>query len=261
MTGLLPIPGLPPIPLQSPALVRVLDRIRYALNDDDEYAEFFWFAREYPRVYRYHLNHATARLRAIHQRYIRLHARFSERLKNESSDMVEIAEANQYVSKIYWDFEAYLSAISSGLDVLARILGTAYSSQTPPSFNKFCSKNELSGVADLLRRAREQWVIRMKDYRDCFVHYTPVDYLNFVLCRRYRDGWQMSCRLPVNPNVRDMQGFRFSRRVELLKYALTVFRHMRALDRKVGTMIWREYRAGRYPLRVNHLFFVGSRHR
>ena len=61
------IPALPPFRTLSPEVVRVLDRIRFDLDQSssDEHAEFTWFAREYPRCYRYHLDCADFRLRTI----------------------------------------------------------------------------------------------------------------------------------------------------------------------------------------------------
>ncbi len=60
-----PIPILPlPVvdtrasALASPHVVRVLDRIRFEVMDDHpdgETDEFAWFAREYPRAYRHHM--------------------------------------------------------------------------------------------------------------------------------------------------------------------------------------------------------------
>jgi hypothetical protein len=83
--------------------------------------------------------------------------------------------------------------------------------------------------------------------------------MTFVECGLYADGWHVRCKLPVNPNVRDIERFRFSRRVELLDYCLALHRHMRALDRKVAKSISRAYAHGEYPQRINDLFFVGSR--
>lgn len=255
------LPEFPDIPLQSPEVVRVFDKIRFELDADEKYDEFCWFAREYPRIYRYHLDHAKLRLRLIHERYLSAHRYFSEQLKTASDNVFEMSISSQQSHEIYWDFEVYLSAVNIALDILARILGTAYHDQTPPSFNKLCKKSSLSGPVDLLQDAKRRWVSRMKDYRDCFIHYTPVDTMTSLVCRLYSDGWDVRCKLPVNPNVRDIGGFRFSRRVELLKYSLTIYRHMKALDRKVAKWISRAYADKMYPQQINHLFFIGSRQR
>jgi len=254
-----PLPELPDFQLRSPEVVRVLDKIRFELDADEKYDEFCWFAREYPRIYRYHLEHAELRLRLIHERFISAHRYFAEKLQTSSNTVFAMSIGNQQSYEIYWDFEVYLSAVNIALDILARILGTAYHDQTPLSFNKLCGKSSLTGPVDLLRDAKRRWVSRMKDYRDCFVHYTPVDHMTSLGCRLYSDGWYVRCKIPVNPNARNILGFRFSRRVELLRYSLTIHRHMKALDKKVAKWISRAYGDKSYPQRINHLFFIGSR--
>jgi hypothetical protein len=133
--------------------VCVLDRIRSELGGDDNYGEFCWFVREYPRIYRYHLDHAKLRLRAIYSRYVAAHRYFAKQLEPASENLLGTSVGGQQSNEIYWDFETYLSALNSALDVLARIIGTAYAAQTPVSFNKLCSKAALSGLVDLLREA------------------------------------------------------------------------------------------------------------
>ena len=56
-------------------------------------------------------------------------------------------------------------------------------------------------------------------------------------------------------------GFRYSRRVELLKNSIATYRNMMTLDKKVAEDIRRSYRAGNYPLRIKNLFFLGARER
>jgi hypothetical protein len=68
------IPELPPLLPGSPEVVRTFDRIRRMLDDRDEFAEFCWFAREYPRCYRFHFNGAEFRLTSIHTVMSALHA-------------------------------------------------------------------------------------------------------------------------------------------------------------------------------------------
>jgi hypothetical protein len=256
---LLPLPDLPAFSRYSPEVVRVLDVIRFELDDNDAFGEFTWFAREYPRVYRYHFDHAESRLKDIHHRYQAAHRHFATELSKASPTCFGMSVGNAETLKVYWDFEAFLNTVSTSLDVLARIVGTAYNEQTPPSFYKFCKKAHLHGCAKILRRAQTRWVSRMKDYRDCFVHYTCVDTILHFSCNQYTDGFELRCRLPTNPNVRDILGFRFSRRVDVLRYAISIYRNMLALDRAVASQIQRDYDAGQYPKRTTHLFFIGAR--
>jgi hypothetical protein len=169
-----PLPPLPDLTLRQPAVVAALDHVRARLDDED-HAEFYWFAREYPRNYRYHLDHAAYRLRLIYQNYQRCHAEFSERLVFASPDTFEMGSFHPHTYEIYWDFEAYLNSLSSALDSLARITGLFYKQETPVSFTRLCAKKDLDGVIRILQSAQHRWVKRLKDYRDCLVHYTPID--------------------------------------------------------------------------------------
>jgi hypothetical protein len=254
---------LPPMrELRSPEVVRVLDAIRNELDDSDHHAEFSWFAREYPRCYRYHLDAADYRLRTIHQLLTEVGSDLAKRVESDDGKLVEASIGGFSVNRIYWDFESYLANISTALDLLARIVGPAFSEQRPVSFSKFCTK--LSDNEPFLKsflRARSRWVLRMKDYRDCFVHYTPVDTLLMVGIRRSPRGWELRAKLPTNPNVREIMGFRYSQRVELLRYACTLHRHMTALDRAVAREIYRLFKNRGFPIRGRELFFIGGRSR
>ena len=253
-----PVPGLPRLIDNSPEIVRILDIIRQELDDKDaeKYGEFCWFAREYPRCYRYHLECADFRLKTIHELYIDVHTDLSKLL---SPDSYEIAIGDKRVQQIYWDFESFLSEINIALDLLARVVGSAFETQMPVHFNALCKKQNSNPILEKMQSARERWVLKLKDYRDCFVHYTPIDtMLSISLVQRW-NGFHIWGKLPTNPNIRDIVGFRFSKRVELLKYACTVYKHMTALDRVVAKEILRTYRRNEYPRRLTNLFFVGGR--
>jgi len=260
------LPSLPPMRvLSSPEVVKTLDVIRRRLEDqdeiagDDEHAEFCLFARDYPRCYRFHLDCADYRLTSIYEQYEAVWIDLTE-LANRNPGGFEYAIADRRVERIYWDFESYLSEVNIALDLLTRIAGVGYPQHTPANFNRFCKSSLNGGLVEVLRIARKRWVLKLKDYRDCFTHYTPIDTfltLKLLLCQ---DGtFDLRGKLPINPNIREILGFRFSRRVELLRYAITVHRHMTALDRTVAREIWRAFRSGEYPNRRTGLFFVASR--
>jgi len=255
------IPDMPPLLPGSPEVVKVFDRIRRALDDRDEFAEFCWFAREYPRCYRFHFNGAEFRLDSLHRIMSKLHDRLMKEAETMSGGCFEHGVSDRSVEQVYWDFESFLSEVNIALDLLARVVGPAFRQQTPPSFNKLCKSAIEHPVIEILRKAQNRWVDRLKDYRDCFTHYTPVDTLLLVSLRYYPSGWQLRARLPINPNVREILGFKFSRKTELLGYALRTYANLRALDRAVASQIWKLFRAGEFPQRHEHLFFLGTRHR
>jgi hypothetical protein len=255
------LPPLPSFGIASPAVVLIHDKIRYELGDLEDFAEFCWFAREYPRCYRFHFNGAQFRLKSLYGLMLSVRADLIQRVSQETGDIFECGLWDMRVAQIYWDFESFLSEVSIALDLLARIVGPAFSEESPPSFNRLCKWHGSHPILDLFRRAQKRWVQRLKDYRDCFTHYTPVDTKLMVAICRYADGWEVRASLPTNPNVREILGFRFSRRVELLRYALRVHNHFIALDRAVARALSRLYRHKSYPVRKDHLFFVGSRSR
>ncbi len=214
---------------------------------------------EYARVFRYHLGHAEHRLSDIYATYERYHARYSEQVRGFGSTS-ESKVFDSDVEVLYWDFEAFLSATSCALDIVARILTTGFASPVPVSFNKFIKKAD-GPFRDILVRANQEWVARFKDYRDCFVHYTPIDRLPMIGVTRYMDGFELRCRLPTNPNKRENVHFRYNRRTELLRYSLHVHRKLRKLDADIAETIARLHAAGLFPVRTTNLFGVSIRQR
>jgi len=256
------VPSLPQTrTYESPQIVLILDRIRRELDDKDGFEEFCWFAREYPRCYRFHFDGADFRLRTMHQTLSVIYEHLAEQAATSTDQTFEVATGSHSVSQLYWDFESYLSEVNVALDLVARVVGPAFKQESPPSFNRLCKQTQGHVLLDLFRSAQRRWVRRLKDYRDCFTHYTPVDTLLVVALRRYPTGWELRAKLPVNPNVREILGFRYSRRVELMRYAISTHKHMTSFDRGVAKAIWNLYRNGAFPVRKDHLFFVGRRTR
>ena len=257
-----PVPALPRFFSHSPEVVRTLDRIRFELErgdldeDDPRLGEFAWFAREYPRCYRHHLDCAEFRLHTIHGLISEIHAELAPSVA-ANPDMFGSSIGGFRVSRIYWDFESYLCEINNALDLLARIAGLIYRRQTPPNFNRLCNTREgHTSMLSIMQGARSRWVTRMKSYRDCFTHFTPVDTMLHVGLTQYGDGFHIRAKLPANPSAREILDFRYSRRVELLRYAITVWRHMSALDHAIAKQIAADYSTGTYPARITGLFSV-----
>lgn len=243
----------------SPQIVRVFDRIRKRVEDLDGFEEFWWFAREYPRCFRFHADAAQFRLKSIHAAMESIGAKLVRDSQARGGQSFEEGVSGHDVEQIYWDFESFLSEVSISLDMLARIVSPAFIQHSPPSFSKLCKWSHSHPLLDILRAAKGRWVDRVKDYRDCFIHYTPVDTLLIVVIRYYRDGWELRAKLPTNPNVREILGFRFSRRTELLRYAIATYANLMELDRRVARAIWTLHRADQFPQRREDLFFLGSR--
>jgi hypothetical protein len=245
-------------------LVRVLERIRFELTKShpgEEMDEVARFVREYPRAYRYHLACADFRLETISHLYLELHHELAAKVTGDLG-LFEVSLNDRRVQRIYWDFESFLTETSIALDLLVRIAGICYKDEMPPSFNRFCRRSEPGdSLLALFHSSQIKWVNRLKDYRDCFTHYTPVDTMLSICMVRRKNGWETRCKIPSNPNEREIQRFRFPLRDGLLRFAFSVRRNMQKLDNDVALHIGRGYEEGRYPKRTRGLFFVGRRER
>ena len=262
---LAPLPDFTPLRF-SPELVRILDDVRFGpLSDSDEYAEFCWFLREYPRIYRHHFDHAEYRLHSIRSAYEYHHAKAAEKLASEK-DPNNFAGSAHYsrpgqpyaTFAIYWDFESFLQSVGTSLDIATRVIGTTFREDISPNFNQFCKKGPAGRIKDIFLATQSRWVTKMKAYRDCFTHYTPVDTILSVVLKEYSDAWEVRCKLPVNPESREILRFRYSRRVELLRYAIRTYKNLVSFDRAVAEEISRLYRAGEYPKKCTNLFRLGK---
>jgi len=259
--NLKPLPVMPEIKQSSPEITKIFDFIRFDLEKqegDGQYAEFCWFVREYSRAYRYHIECSEYRLERIYSIYEDALDYFDDQIKKIDEKCFGMSFSNKNAYIVYWEFESFLSSISIALDLLARLIGTAYKDHMPPSFNKICKK-DLEGPIRDLQRANSIWVFKLKDYRDCFVHYTPVDTLLNISANLYSDGWEVRAKLPINPNVRDILNFKYNRRIELLKYTIATYKHMIALDKRLANSILKLYKTKQFPVRINNLFSVGVR--
>jgi len=263
VANFLGVRALPPMrSYRSPEVVRTFDELRKKLEDHGGYSEFCWFAREYPRCYRFHMDGADFRLRTIHALMTAIYGELSRAAASDSTGrLFGVSVSDARVLRIYWDFESYLSEISASLDLLARIVGPAFRQDSPPSFSKLAKRKDSHPLVLLFRKAERLWVGRLKDYRDCFVHYTPVDTQLSVSLTKFDSRRELRAKLPVNPNVRDILGFRYTQRVELLAYAISVHKRMSSFDKAIATAVWRLHREGFFPLRTERLFFLGQRYR
>jgi len=266
----------------SPHIVLLMDTIRNDLEDKDleQYGEICWFLRKYPRIFRYHLECLEYRLSHIRRIYCDAYDELCSNafikepdLKNVSgitkeeidslcnSELFEISFSNIKTKVLYWEFESLLSAVNISLDIMVRILGTAYKEQLPPNFNKACKKKEPDEIINFMKSEKENWVNIMKDYRDCFTHYTPVDTLLSIKAIKCQNEWMIYGKLPINPNERDITRFEYDFERDVLSYSIDVYRKIKNFDKCISQIIEDRYKMGNYPLRTNGLFSVGRRER
>jgi len=101
---ILPLPVLPEPKLESPAVVHFFDRARSDLESNPNSSDFCWFAREYPRCYRHHVEHAELRLRQTAGTSSFLLNRYTVMLTQMDTRLaLEIASHDVITAKeVYW---------------------------------------------------------------------------------------------------------------------------------------------------------------
>src|SRR5215475_1597559 len=103
------LPALPSFSKSSPAVVLIHDKIRRELDDVEGFEEFCWFAREYPRCYRFHFDGAEFRLQSVYRLMRSVRSELAGRISAPDGDMFETSLSDIRVAQVYWDFESYLS--------------------------------------------------------------------------------------------------------------------------------------------------------
>jgi hypothetical protein len=255
------IAEIPLFKKSSPKIVLTYDKMRFELEkvDAEKHAEFYWYAREFPRYFRYHFDNIEYRLTKIHKLYsFHLEDFKSKYDSKRDENCYEMTISNPYTFQVYWEFEALLNAISTALDILARISGLEFIDQTPVSLNNLAKKKDLFGVVEILRNAKLDWIDEMKNLRDCFVHYSPVDSRPYLTFYRTETMWKIWGKLPTNPNIRVADAFEFSKNLDLLKYSIKLYEKLNILDNDISIYIENLYE-GHFPKRIENLFFIGRR--
>lgn len=263
---------------ESPEIVLLMDRVRYNLENqkDESFYEVCWFLREHPRIFRHHFECAQYRLFNIYSIYRQLLSDFEYKLSEDSagvgtvleiaelekkSQLFELSISDLRIKVLYWDFESLLASICMSLDTMARILSVAYKEQLPASFNQASKKKERDEIIDFLVSEKTAWVDGLKDYRDCFTHYTPVDTLLSMKLVREEMDWVVWGKLPSNPNERDITRFEFSPEYDVLCYSIEVFSKLVNFDHEISKILESRYNRGVFPVSTSGLFYVGKRER
>ncbi|MFA6201374.1 MAG: hypothetical protein WC679_13315 [Bacteroidales bacterium] len=269
--------------LKSPNIVLLMDKIRFELENckNDQFNEICWFLREYPRIFRHHLECLEYRLENIHAIYIDAYNKLNNKLDNlndelndlkscilsndemkilPNAELWEMSFSDIKTKVMYWEFESLLSAANISLDIMTRILSTAFKEQLPPNFNKACKKEEDSnGIIAFMKSEKDDWVSSLKDYRDCFTHCIPVDTLLSIKAIKEDDEWFIYGKLPINPNERDITRFDFDYKNDVLKYSIFIYEKVKYFEEYISLKIENMYSTGLYPVRINNLFSVGRR--
>ena len=227
----------------------------------EELVEFNWFADQYPSVYAYYKRCAFHRAISIQTAYQDAHAAMVDRISGLKDRPDSVDSLSTKALQTYWDFDACLVAVSTALDVLTRVAGTAYEGDKSPTFGKFCKKNkDTLGVAKYIVNAKTSWVDRFKTYRDCLVHFTcSTQYHSFTAELQSVDEYKLRCVLPDNPNQREMLRFTHSNGEDVYVFAANCLNNLHELESKVAEKLLEDYQNEEYPKQTKRLFTLGKR--
>src|SRR5687768_15588284 len=87
-------------------IVATYDKIRFNLDSkSDEYSEFSWYAREFPRYYRYHLDNIQFRIASIHNLYsLHINEFEIDKEKDFGGRLFGSGISTRHSFQIYWEF-------------------------------------------------------------------------------------------------------------------------------------------------------------
>lgn len=125
----------------------------------------------------------------------------------------------------YYEFDAWLSSAIRVYDTSRYILWDAYrgTGSMPSSFDRVIETAK--GIpGDLKQRLEQSWLTygaRIKAYRDCIHHYSPLDFGMSTARATALSGliWSTQMHIPDNPEARSKTNFRFDNRLDALTFA------------------------------------------
>ena len=130
-----------------------------------------------------------------------------------------------YQLEPYFELDALLTGARRAYDASRYLLWSAFGSTkggVPSNFKKtlaVCSKlpPELRGILE------ESWCNygeRLTDYRDCIIHYTPIDFgMGSASMNKLDSGvWSVMMRIPDNPEAKSKSAFTYAKNLDALTY-------------------------------------------
>ncbi|HOR18516.1 MAG TPA: hypothetical protein PLE10_01630 [Brevefilum sp.] len=128
-------------------------------------------------------------------------------------------------SEPHYEFDALITAARRAYDTTRYILWNVFGpgkGSIPASFPKVishCTKIPPSLITRL-NNSWEDYGRKMTDYRDCIQHYSPLSrgITSINMLRLDEFVWSMSIYIPDNPEVRSLEKFRISKKIDALTY-------------------------------------------
>lgn len=126
-------------------------------------------------------------------------------------------------SEPYYEFDALITAARRAYEALRHPLWKAFGNRgpCPRSFETvLTSAKILPELQAVLQQSWESYGRKLKDYRDCIVHYVPIDYGTSQIQLFSIPGniWGLQVPIPDNPDAKSKREFRFNSRLDALTY-------------------------------------------
>lgn len=147
-------------------------------------------------------------------------------------------------TEAYYEFDALIAKARRTYDCLAAVLWFVFErhmSQCPGNFAKALAAYK-SVPEDLRLRLKSSWDrfgSKLKDYRDCVMHYVPVDaHHGTAWTERLNCGvWSVMIRIPDNPEVRRRAKFTYQLNLDALDYGWELANELTEVIELVATAI------------------------
>jgi hypothetical protein len=255
------IPELPNISTESTTVYQAIfqigkDPLKIVDPKSRKYGEFIRVVSNYPVYFDHYYSHARYRLSEIHNKYGKMADYYDKRYK--TGHLVKHVNP-EIVYEVYWDFESYLTTMSTSLDILTIMCRPAFKQETPSTFTQFCKwipKNENPNEPYLiLKSARDEWASKMKAYRVQAVHYTPLNKdASLVSLNELGERFEFLIRLPDPDSIPEKDllkekawYFTYNNNIDLLKYSIDVFNKLTTLEKTIASEFLKLYENGEYP--------------
>lgn len=248
---ILPIPELPKFSSgPTPIFLKVFIECGFR---DDRNIQFRDFTETMSFYYDHYYEHAKQRLISIHGNYCLIAEDFSDSLKkypntrNISGLMAE---------QVYWDFEDYLAAMRSLLDIYIMLCRAASSApgSFPSSFsvlkerdsNKVRELVKLTTLYPILKDAYNSWAKEMIDYRNFYMHYAPFEEVHSTRVIVSESMLKINHRLPDSLKVKNLK-FEYYKNKDVFEYSIEIFRKNDELQSALANEICSLNLLGNYP--------------
>ncbi|MEQ1604723.1 MAG: hypothetical protein ABL999_07625 [Pyrinomonadaceae bacterium] len=143
------------------------------------------------------------------------------------------SRGNIHGLNVYYEIDAFLTSARRVYDTLSYVLWKHYHPSETGRWDgmKSAVKRSLSGVpsgfAGQVLDSWNQFGLRLRDYRDCVIHHIPLHETNETCwLSRYEKHWQMTVKLPANPEKKSRRLMDYDSGPDALSYCYEVANHL-----------------------------------